>query len=144
MKSVVEVEINAPRATVADLFSNPENNTRWMDDVARVEFLGGQPGMPGSTYRLVPKSGKMVFVATVTARDLPGKASLILDAPNVSVSVEGRFVAAGADRTTLISEEVFAFKGFFWRVLGMFAGRAIRSAHRRHIEAFKQFAEQRQ
>lgn len=36
--------------------------------------------MPGSTYRLVPKSGAMIFVATVVSRDLPNEICLSLDA----------------------------------------------------------------
>ena len=42
-----------------------------MDDVDKIETIIGQLGMPGSKYRLVPKKGKMVFVATVLVRNLP-------------------------------------------------------------------------
>jgi len=45
-------------------------------------------------------------------------------------------------RTRLISEEVFSFKNPFNRLFGFLAQRAIRNAHRRHIEAFKRFAEE--
>jgi hypothetical protein len=111
MKSVIELEIDVPQARLAALFADPQQNTKWMDDVERVETISGQLGMPGSTYRLVPKKGKMVFVATVLARNLPSESRLSLEASNVTVSVKGFFVALSSNRTRLTSEEVFSFKG---------------------------------
>ena len=141
MRSVVELEIDVPLARLAALFADPQQNTKWMDDVDRVEAVSGQQGMPGSKYRLVPKKGKMVFVATVLARNLPTELRLSLEAPTVTVSVKGILVALSSGRTRLTSEEVFSFKGPFNRALGMLAHGAIRHAHRRHMEAFKRFAE---
>jgi hypothetical protein len=112
-----------------------------MDDVDRVETISGQLGMPGSKYRLVPKKGKMVFVATVLARNLPSESHLSLEASNVTVSMKGLFGALSSDRTRLTSEEVFSFKGPLSKVFGFLAQGAIRRAHRRHMEAFKRFAE---
>src|SRR5437899_2684920 len=130
-----------PRERLAALFVDPARMTQWMDDVDRVEAISGEPGTPGSKYRLVPKKGSMVFVATVVARDLPRESRLILEAPNVAVSVKGTLVALSSDRTRLVSEEVFSFKGLVGKVFGFLAQKSIRYAHRRHIEAFKRFAE---
>jgi hypothetical protein len=141
MKSIVEVEVNVPQAKLAALFVDPRNSTKWMDDLDRYEPISGEPGTPGSKYRLLPRKGNMVFVATVVARALPNEARLSLEGPNVAVSVRGRFLALAPGRTRLISEEEFSFKGPVHRALGFFAHRAIKKAHRRHIEAFKRFAE---
>ena len=141
MTSVVDLEIDVPQARLAELHANPELSTEWMDDVERYEAVAGQPGMPGSQYRLLPKTGAMVFVATVISRNLPNELRLQLDATQVRVSVTARFVALSAERTRLISEQVFRFRGLFNRVIGVLAGGAIRKAHRRHMEAFKRFAE---
>ena len=141
MKSVIELEIDMPLAKLAALFADPQQNTSWMDDVDRVETISGQLGMPGSQYRLVPKKGKMVFVATVGAKNLPTESHLRLEASNVTVSVKGNFVALSSDRTRLISEEVFSFKGPINKVFGFLAQGVIKKAHRRHMEAFKRFAE---
>ena len=141
MKSVIELEIDVPQARLATLFADPQQNTKWMDDVDRVETISGQLGLPGSKYRLVPKKGKMVFVATVLARNLPSGSHLSLEASNVTVSVKGLFGALSLDRTRLTSEEVFSFKGPLSKVVGFLAQGAIRRAHRRHMEAFKRFAE---
>jgi hypothetical protein len=37
MESVIELEINVPQARLAALFADPQQNTKWMDDVDRVE-----------------------------------------------------------------------------------------------------------
>lgn len=143
MTSVIELDINGPQERVAAIYADPDNSTKWMDDLQRYEPISGIPGTPGSTYRLVPKTGKMVFVATVIARKLPTEVRLKLDASSVAVSVTGTFAALSPDRTRLISEEVFRFKGPFHKLFGFAARRTIRKAHRRHMEAFKRFAEQR-
>jgi len=51
MKSIVELDIVAPQERVAELFSDPRNLERWMDDAA-YEPMSGVPGEVGSTYRL--------------------------------------------------------------------------------------------
>jgi hypothetical protein len=141
MKSVIELEIDAPRGRVAELFADPRRNPEWMDDVARIEAVSGVLGNPGSSYRLVPKRGNLTFVATVVARKLPDELRLSLDSPTVAVAVEARLLALSDRKTKLISEEVFTFKGTFGTILGFVARRAIKRAHRRHMEAFKRFVE---
>jgi polyketide cyclase/dehydrase/lipid transport protein len=141
MKSIVTVEINLPQAQVAELFSNPRHVTRWMHDVDRIEVVGGEPGVPGSKYRLIPKKGNMVFVATVLAKDLPHQSRLRLDASNVTVAVTGTFKSLTANKTLLVSQEVFGFNGVISTIFGFLARFVIRKAHRQHIEAFKTFAE---
>lgn len=141
MKSIIELEINVPQAKLSELYADPENNTKWMDDLERYEHLSGEPGMPGSTYRMVPKKGDMVFIATVIARNIPTELRLNLEASNVTVSVQGKFTALSSDRTRLTSTEVFQFKGLFNKLFGFLAGGSIKKVHRRHMEAFKRFAE---
>jgi hypothetical protein len=141
--STVELAIDAPQAEVAYLFADPRNSTSWMEDLERYEPISGEPGTPGSTYRLVPKRGKMVFTATVVERSLPTRLQLNLDASNVTVVVTGTMSKLPDGRTHLKSEEVFTFKGLWNTAFGFLAQAAIRKAHRRHIEAFKRFAELR-
>jgi uncharacterized protein YndB with AHSA1/START domain len=141
MTSVVEIELAAPRARVAEMFSDPANNPKWMSDVERCEPVTGTLGTPGSTYRLVPKSGNRVFIATVVSKDLPDELRLRLEAPNVVVAIVDRFVATSPEVTRLVSEEEFRFKGVLSSMLGFLAQPAIKKAHRRHMDAFKQFVE---
>jgi hypothetical protein len=144
MRSIVVVDINAPQEEVATLFADPSNNAKWMEDIERSEPMSGEQGMPGSIYRLIPKLGSMLFTATVVSRTLPNELRLSLDASTVAVDVHAILSRLPDGRTRLVSEEVFKFKGVWNVAFGLLARRAIRKAHRRHIEAFKRFAERQQ
>lgn len=78
MKSVIELDINVRQAHLAKLFADPANDLKWMDEIERVEPLSGHLGDPGSVYRLVPKPGKMGFIATEVSR-APNELRLSLD-----------------------------------------------------------------
>lgn len=141
MKSIVEVEINLPQKEAAELYADPRNNLKWMHDIARYEPLSGEEGMPGSTYRLEPKEGEMIFVATVVERSLPDELKLHLEASDVDVEVRGTFSSLSPTRTKLISEQVFTFKGAEKETVSPSVKEDIKAAHRRHMEDFKRFAE---
>jgi hypothetical protein len=144
MKSIVEIEIDLPREEAAALFADPANLTKWMDDLERVEPIKGEPGMPGSQYRMVGKAEThMEFVATVTARDLPQTVALKLESPSVTVAIPDTFAALSAERTQLRSEEEFNFRGLLNTLTGLLAQRTIRENHRQHMQCFKKFAEGR-
>ena len=95
MKSIVKLEVAAPLEKVAELLADPANMTKWMDDLERVEPLSGEPGMPGSTFRMVGKAGgpQSNFVVTVTARTLPEILGLKLQSPSVDVAIADTFTA---------------------------------------------------
>jgi hypothetical protein len=77
----------------------------------------------------------------VLSRDLPSELKLSLDEPSVSVAITDKFVALSPQKTRLISEEIFRFKGVFNNIVGILARWRIKAAHRRHMESFKRFAE---
>lgn len=143
MKSVVEVEIDMPLQVVAELFADPRNNPKWMHDLKCYEPVSGVQGMPGSTYRLVPKAGDMIFLATVVERNLPNELRVNLEASTVDVAITGTLIRLSPTRTKLISEEEFTFKGSDNATVSSSVKDAIKTAHRRHIEDFKRFAEHR-
>lgn len=141
MKHVVRIEIDVPVDKVAEVFTDPRNATKWMDDV-EYEPVDGAPGAPGSHYRLVSKTDdNLTFRASVVARDLPKESRLILDSPAVVVLVKTTFAALPGQRTELVSEETFQFKGIFRKAFSLLARGAIGKAHRGHMESFKRFAE---
>jgi hypothetical protein len=143
VKSVVQLEIQVPQAKVAALFADPGQSAQWMDDIRAMEPISGEPGMPGSRYRLVPKKGDREFVATVLDRELPTQLRLNLNARDVQIFVKGRFVAVTPECTRLTHEQICRFRGPLHKALGFLARPAIRRAQRRHMESFKRFAEAR-
>jgi uncharacterized protein YndB with AHSA1/START domain len=142
MKSVIELEINAPQDRVAELFDNPRMFPRWMDDVDRVEPLSNTSYLSlGADFRIVPKTGKRIFRGRLLRREPPYRSRLRLEAPTVSVDRRGTFIRLSDQRTKVISEEVIGFKGLIGRVRGMLGRRAMKRLHRRHMESFKRFVE---
>jgi len=142
MKDTVELTIHAPQAKVAALFDDPRTFPQWMEEIERTETLSGDPAALGAKVRLVPRRGHHGFVAKKVARDLPHWSCLLLSDSGVSVTVRGTFVRVSDEITKLVSEEIFAFRGLMARIRGFLGRRAIRSAHRKHMESFKRFAEQ--
>ena len=139
MKSVFETEVDIPQARLAELYANPENNIKWMPDVEKYEPISGTPGMVGSKYKLIPKKGNLVFTVTVISRNLPNEIRLHLEASSVNVLVVGKFIALSSEKTKFLSEEIFTFKGFN-KLFGFFAQGAVRKAHHKHMNSFKEFA----
>jgi hypothetical protein len=141
LKSVVEIDINIPQQKLAELFCDPARSTEWMHDLEKIESIEGTLGKPGSTYRMVPKKGNLVFVAKVISVQLPAEARIFLDSPMVTVAITAKFIALSENTSRLVSEEIFTFKRVFGMFFGFFAQRAIKGAHRKHMESFKRFAE---
>lgn len=141
MRSIAGLEIEAPLAEVAARYADPRNSPKWMVDLDRYEEISGEPGTPGSKYRLVSEHPHLDFVVTVVERRLPDRVRLALEAPSLSVAVDVTFTAMPSGRTRLLSTETFRFKGLFGRAMGLFARGSIHSAHRRQMAAFKRFAE---
>ena len=144
MKSSVAIDIRAPRRRVAELFADPLNNPRWMNELDRIEVVSGHLGTQGSRYRMVSRDGGMDFVATVVLRDLPDELHLRLDGARLTVFITDRFSSPSEDVTHLFSEEVFHFQGPIRRLLGLLSRNQVRAAHRRHMQSFKRFAETHQ
>jgi hypothetical protein len=140
--NVTEVDIEVPQATLARLFADPANLTQWMDDMDRIEPISGQLGMPGSRFRMVPKQGDRVFVATVVERDLPSEVDLDLDNESLSIATKATFTPLTPATTRLRHEQEFTFKGLIGRIVGALSRRAMHRAQRRHMQGLKRFAEQ--
>jgi hypothetical protein len=76
----------------------------------------------------------------VVERNLPHELKVNLEASTVDVAMTARMVPLSSTRTKLISEEVFIFKDSD-SASDASVKDAIKTAHRRHIEDFKRFAE---
>jgi hypothetical protein len=140
MRDVVNIEIDAPVVEVARLFTDPTQSDKWMDNT-HYEPLDGDQGSPGSSYRLTLRDANMTFKVTVLERDAPNLSRLLLEAPNVNIQIRATFVPLGRQKTLLVSDELFKFRGAVNRAFGLLAWRSIRRAHRHQMQSFKRFAE---
>src|SRR5262245_34969749 len=76
MRDAIVVEIDAPLEDVAELYFDPSNNARWMEDIERCEPVNGAQGKLGSIYRMLPKQGSLVFETRVVRRQFPHELEL--------------------------------------------------------------------
>jgi hypothetical protein len=81
------------------------------------EAISGEPECPARNIACA-QSGSMVFVATVISRV---RAKPVLFETSKLCIGTGRFVPLSPDRTRLLSEEVFRFKGLINKLLGYLA-----------------------
>jgi len=66
----------------------------------------------------------------------------VYTAPKEAIDkIKDDIVKIARDKTKLISQEEFQFKGFFNKLFGFLSRPAIHRVHRRQMEAFKRFAE---
>lgn len=73
MKLKFETVIDASRDAVWAAFDNPENMTRWQQNLVSFNHISGEPGQPGAVSELTydEKGKKVVLKETTTERRKP-------------------------------------------------------------------------
>jgi len=142
MKYTVEVDIDVPVSQVVQLFDNTDNMYKWMDGLQSFEALEGTPGEAGAKSKMVFLEGKreIEMVETITVKNLPDEFTAIYEAKGVYNMVKNRFIAKNKNQTQYITEQEFQFTGFM-KYMAMFMPSAFKKQTLRHMNAFKQFAE---
>jgi carbon monoxide dehydrogenase subunit G len=144
MKYAYEIEVNTPLEKVVKLAGDPANRMSWMDGIESYEPVSGTPGEVGSKSKMVFKTGnmKMTMVGTVVANNLPQSFTESIDASNLTSTAISKFIAIAPDKTKYISEQNFAFKGLFNKIVGFLLQGEFKKQTLRHMEGFKRFVEQ--
>jgi hypothetical protein len=142
MKYSNEIGINLPVNRVVELFDNPENLKLWQPGLISFEHLSGEPGQVGAKSRLKYKMGKreIEMIETITSRNLPYEFAGTYEAKGVRNTVCNKFVPLSENRTRLISESEFKFRGFM-RIIGLLMPGSFRKQSQKFLEDFKAFAE---
>ncbi len=131
MKLKFEVEIDAPIDDVWAALDNPDNITRWMQNLESFTMTSGEPGQPGSTAELVfDENGReVVLKETITERRAPDFMASTYETPSGAVLVVNHFEAIDDNRCRWSSWCNLQLTGLM-KYLGLF----IRSATRKRTE----------
>lgn len=142
MKYTNEIVINADRATVVELFDNPDNMSQWQPGFVSFEHLSGESRQPGAKSKLTYKMGKrkIEMIETVAERNLPETFSGTYEAKNVWNEVQNHFEELPDGKTKLWSESEFKLSGFM-KVMGWLMPGAFRKQSQKYLEYFKEFVE---
>lgn len=145
MEYTEEIEIALPRARVIELFDDPENLGAWQPDLLEFRHEEGEPGEVGARSRLRYRMGKREceMVETITRRALPEEFSGTYEAPGMWNEVRNRFEELGPDRTHWTCRSEFRGQTLMMKAMCLLLPGAFRKETRKHLEAFKRFAEER-
>jgi carbon monoxide dehydrogenase subunit G len=143
MNDTLEIEINQPRARVAELFGDPENLGAWQPGYLGLEHLSGTEGAAGSTSTLRYAHGKRVIEMTelLEVNNLPDEFSATYCAKGMKMTVRNRFEEAGPDKTRWDSENEAVVSGIMMRVIALIMPGCFRKQSLKYMENFKAFAE---
>lgn len=142
MKFSESIEIDQPAEMVAELFANPDHLDQWMDGLRNIEHLSDTPGSQGAKSRLTFQTGKrkMEMVETITAINLPKELSTTYDTGNVSHTVKNRFEKLSENRTRLVVDTEYRFKGFM-KLIALLMPGTFKKQTRKYLADFKSFVE---
>ena len=142
MKYELEMEIFAPRKIVADLYIDRARMKEWQPSLLDCKELHGIPGEVGAKRELTHKMGKRSIVMTETVREsnLPENICYVYEAKGVWNPVENHFQEISSGKTRWTFKTEFQCKGFM-RVMSFLMPGAFKKESRKHMRAFKDFAE---
>lgn len=141
MKFSLHTDINLPRDTVVDLFTDPEARLKWVPDLLELEPLQGIPNQPGSQCRLVYRQGdrEIEVVETVLERELPERFTSAYSTAGMNSQMVSRFEDRG-EHTRWYTDNTFNGTGLLkvmpWIMPWIFKNRTLRL-----MQHFKDYAE---
>lgn len=143
MKYVVDTVIDLPVGEVISKFDDAGNLQEWMEGLLSFEPISGTPGEIGAKSKLIFQMGKkkIEMIETITVKNLPHEFGGTYEADGVFNTVMNRFESVGNEQTRMTQECEFEFTNLMMKVMGFFIPGAFKSHTRKHMDAFKAFAE---
>lgn len=144
MKYKGSIIIDQPRATVVELFANPDYNKDYQDGFLRKELVSGQPGQDGAVSNMYYKFGKrdMKLVETITKNRLPESFEAFYHHPHMDNTMKCTFASMGDNKTCYEYEFVYTrVSGIIPRLLVMLFPGMFRKQGEKWVRQFKEFAE---
>ena len=142
MKLKFETVIDASLETVWAAFDNPDNMSRWQQNLESFRHLSGDPGQPGAVSELVydEKGRKVVLKETITERRQPDFLAGTYESPMAKTLIVNHFEAVGDESTRWTAWCNFSFHGLM-KVMSLFVGGMIRKRTEGDMQRFKLMVE---
>ena len=101
MKLKYETVIDASLETVWAAFDNPDNMSRWQQNLESFSHISGEPGQPGAVSELVydEKGKKLILKETITERREPYFLAGTYESPVATTLVVNHFEAIDENST---------------------------------------------
>ena len=142
MKYEMDIEIDLPRETVVELFSDHSKMFKWMPTLTDFKPISGTPGDVGAVAELTHKMGKRTVTMreTVTKKELPELYCGTYTAKGCVNHVENVLLEVGPSKTKWIVRTEFICTGLMWLMVKVMPG-GFKKQTRLYMKSFKEFAE---
>jgi len=143
MKFKLELTINKPRSEVWQVFTAPENMSKWQPTLTKTELLSGTQGQPGAVSKLTfEESGReFSLIEKVTVRDEPNQFDLIYENEFTDNPMHNIFHEQNGSVSLWVVEAEFKFKTIMMKLLGPFLKRNFIRRTQKDMDRFKEFVE---
>ena len=143
MQYSLQIEINQPFVQVAALFERGFSSKAWLPHLKVIQPIEGVVGEVNSKSKLIFQMGnrEVTMIETILAKDLPHLISGRYELNGAINYVTNRLVDLGNERTLLVSEQTYHFKGTF-RLLAWLRPDLFKKQSMAYLQQFKQYAEE--
>lgn len=142
MKLKFDITIDAGMETVWAAFDDPDNMTRWMQNLESFTHQSGEPGQPGAVSLLVyDENGRKVEMKeTLTERREPDFIAGVYETDWGKTLIVNNFTAVDENTTRWESWCNFSFKGFM-KIMAIFLTGSIAKRTEGDMNRFKLLVE---
>ena len=143
MRYQLEVEINAPRERVVELFTDADTITEWQPDLVSFEQLRGEAREPGASTKQVHRMGKsdVETVETIMVADAPEHFAALYDSDSVWNLINNRFIDVGGRSTRWILESDCRCSSILQQIMIVLFRGSLKKQSIGMMNRFKAFAE---
>jgi uncharacterized protein YndB with AHSA1/START domain len=144
MRYQLELEIDAPRGRVLELFLDPANLQKWQPDLISFEQIGsGAPREAGTKSKLIQRMGKREFemIETITLNHPPEEFAATYEAGGVSNLISNRFTENPGGTTRWVLDSHFEFSSLMMKLMALLLPGMFKKQTLTFMQRFKEFAE---
>ena len=140
----LELEINAPRERVVELFLDPDNLQHWQPDLVSFEQISsGAPREVGAKSKQVHRMGKREFetIETITVHRPPEEFAATYEAEGVWNLVSNRLTETTHGTTRWVLNSHCKFSSLVMKLMALLSPGMFKKKTMTFMQRFKEFAE---
>jgi hypothetical protein len=144
MRYQLELEIDAPRRRVVELFLDPGNLQQWQPDLVSFKQIGpGAPRAVGTKSKQIHRMGKreLEMIETITVYNPPEEFAATYEAEGVSNLIINRLTETTGGTTRWVLDSHFKFSSLMMRLMALLLPGMFKKQTLTFMQRFKEFAE---
>ncbi len=144
MQYQFELEINAPRERVVELFLDPDNLQKWQPDLVSLKQIPpGAPREVGAKSKQVHRMGKreMEMIETITIHRPPEEFAATYEAEGVRNLISNRLTETAEGTTRWVLDSHFKFPSLMMKLMALCFPGMFKKQTLTFMQRFKEFVE---